>query len=130
MKVIKHTKHKNYLITFDQGKTEFHYWGTLVFKNYLKKYNILLKNQIIIFDKCNIKNSKYSNLLRKKLSLNKKDKNKKIYLIVVPNNSYIESKFWKKCFFKSRKLINKKYFIIDYNSYNKLGIFQEIFYLE
>ena len=113
MKIIKQIKYKNYLTTFEQGKTEFHYWGTLAFKDYLKKQNIFLKNQIIIFDKCNMKSSRYSNLFRKKLSLNKKDKDKKIYLIVVPNSHYIKSKFWKKCFFKSRKLINKKYFIID-----------------
>ena len=130
MKIIKQIRHYYFFVDFAQNKSEFHYYGSLSFKDYLKYKNSLFKNQIIIFDKCNLKNSFFSNFFRKKLNLNKKDKDNKTYLIVVPNSSYVTTKFWKKCFFKSRKLINKKYFIVDYKTYDKLGISQEIFYLE
>lgn len=129
MKTLKKIKHYHFFCEFNQNKTDFYYWGSTSIKNYLKKQDILFKNQIIIFDKCNTRNSLDSNYFRKKLNLNNKDKDKKIYLIVLPNSFYKNSKFWKKCFFKSRKLINKKYFIIDYRTYSKLGISQEIFYL-
>lgn len=72
---------------------------------------------IIIYDNFYPHGNYLGQKLRKVLKLDKKDKNKKKYLIVIPNSEYFNTKFIKKCFKKSRKLINKKYFFVDYNFY-------------
>ena len=72
-------------------------------------------NHILIYDNYETHQSYLGQKLRKVLNLDKKDKNNNKYLIVIPGKEYFNSKLIKRCFKKSKKLINKKYFFINYD---------------
>ena len=132
---IKKTNNYSYFPFYpiSSGKTENYYWGTCPQNLFFEFMPQLIKNHIIIFDDRISRSSQMSLKFRKYLNLNKKDNDYEIYLIVIPFKKYFKNNFIKKCFFKSKNLINKKYFFIDHKTYKlffSTGIFQKIFYLK
>lgn len=96
------------------------------YKDYRKLLDFREKNSdkfrsIVINDRNFNRNSSESEFLRTLLELNKKDRDKYIYLIVLPTKRFFESRLLQKCFQKSRGLINKKYFFLDRHTYEILS---------
>lgn len=124
------------------GKSQnFDFYTNCLWTSYSNNYKTLLEfkekksnntKTIIINDTNFNRNSFKSNYLRKVLHLNQKDKDKFIYLVVLPTKKYFKSRLIQKCFQKSRSLFNKKYFFLD-NYTHRLLLFQclvqEEFYL-
>nr|DAW65371.1 MAG TPA: hypothetical protein [Caudoviricetes sp.] len=117
-KTFKFPQKKLFYSSFNFGRAlSFNFWRSF---NYDFKLNLSLEtmreyNHILIYDNYEMHQSYLGQKLRKTLNLDKKDKNNNKYLVVIPSKEYFNSKLIKRCFKKSKKLINKKYFFINYD---------------
>lgn len=117
IEILNQQQRKNiFYVPISLSKTYFHYWKS--WKGQIE--NLHDFSQIVISDSYEVHGNFLGTQLRKKLKLDKKDNNNEKYLIVIPNEAYFYSKLLRRCFRKSRHLINKKYFFLDWAGYNIL----------
>lgn len=117
-----------HFISRNNGRTYFDFWENNP-KNSILNKDPLSIHQIILRGDFSKNDFRLGKKIRKVINLNKKDKDNNEYIVVIPSKEYFQADTIKSCFFKSQKLINRKYHFIDFKLYLTfigIGRIQEI----